>query len=50
MTIAVARIVAINAITPAAIGFGVHSYSMFEKITPMNTNACNNFMGGPSAL
>lgn len=50
MTHAVAKIVAINAITPAATGFGVHWYSIFEKKIPMNTTACKNFMGGPDAL
>lgn len=51
MTHAVAKIVAIKAIMPAAIGFGVHRYSMFDQNTPMNVKACNNLsMGCSDAL
>lgn len=51
MTQAVTKIVAINAIKPAAIGFGVHRYSMFDAITPMKVSACNSLsMGCPDAL
>lgn len=46
MTQAVTKIVAINASRPAAIGFGVHWFSMLDPKTERNVMICNSFIMG----